>query len=739
MIVISSRTRFTLSALIMLLWFSLLVGVAAAQRGNPPQSNTRTGTQTCGTQMNYSETDTVTLSATFVPLGGSITGTLTSNYPCGAPTDKNGPFIGLFENESIWFPDGWGTFIITDIAGTNSYDLDNTGNNFAPCHGTQGAQTGDPGNFSCSFTYIPPDGQNGEPGTFGFPPFTITISRSAALNFQVVPNPQTADLGPCESCEASAGSPINLTTGNVWIQRQDYALPGLGGGIQLTRTWNSLWPNYLPFEESGMFGDSWQSNLEQHIAVTNNGAQYWRGDGSAWQFSASGSSYFMTAPLDQHAALAFNTTTQQFTVTLLNGSKRVFNNKGNLIAWLDPNGNQATVAYDSSNRILSVTDAAGRQITFTYGNSSFPNLATSVQDAVGTIATYAYDAGGHLTSVTYADGSVVNYNSDANGLITSTTDSQGKVFESHTYDSTGRGLSSARANGVDSVTASYSSGGVANLTDSLNNATQYGSASFGGRNLPTSVSGSGCDTCGGRGNQSFTYDPDGNRITATDPLGHQAKYAYDSDSDVTQKSFPLDSSGTNYQTWNYTYNNLGEALTATDPLGHQTTYTYDNNGNLLTVTTPSPGGKVGGSVTTYKYDAKGELTSITDPDKNATTIAYNSVGLVSSITDALKNAMQFQYDARGNRTVVTDAKGQQTAYTYDVMNRLTKITYPTNPVTSTTIAYDYRGRKQSVTDQNGKVTQYAYDDADRPHYCNRRKQRRHHLRLRYRKQPEQHY
>lgn len=71
MIFISSRTRFTLSAFIALLWVSLLAGVATAQRGNPPQSNTRTGTQTCGTQMNYSETDTVTLSATFVPLGGS--------------------------------------------------------------------------------------------------------------------------------------------------------------------------------------------------------------------------------------------------------------------------------------------------------------------------------------------------------------------------------------------------------------------------------------------------------------------------------------------------------------------------------------------------------------------------------------------------------------------------------------------------------------------------------------------
>jgi len=47
------------------------------------------------------------------------------------------------------------------------------------------------------------------------------------------------------------------------------------------------------------------------------------------------------------------------------------------------------------------------------------------------------------------------------------------------------------------------------------------------------------------------------------------------------------------------------------------------------------------------------------------------------------------------------------------MNRLTTITYPSSPATTSQFAYDSRGRRTSVTDQNGKITTYAYDDADR--------------------------
>ena len=82
--------------------------------------------------------------------------------------------------------------------------------------------------------------------------------------------------------------------------------------------------------------------------------------------------------------------------------------------------------------------------------------ATTVQDGVGTIATYTYDSLSRLTQATCADGSTLNYSNDATtSMILSVTDGLGKVIESHTYDSQSRGLTSTRAYGVDSVSVTY--------------------------------------------------------------------------------------------------------------------------------------------------------------------------------------------------------------------------------------------------------------------------------------------
>lgn len=554
-------------------------------------------------------------------------------------------------------------------------------------------------------------------------PTPVVLTPNIGNGYVIVPGPPVAvtlyppgqnPSLPCGSgagsCAAQTGHPINLVNGNVWITQRDYTLPGLGGGLALDRTWNSLWPSQKDaLSQSGMFGDGWRSTYEENLASQgSNLIKYYRANGDGWWFHWNGSVYQLTDPANEHASLVYNGTTTQYTITFSDGTKRIFNNPGFLIALVDRNGNQVNIIRDTSGRISSVTDAASRALNFAYTNASFTTLATSATDSTGTVATYTYDSVGRLSNVAYPDSSQLNFAYVSSNLISSVTDAQSRVIEAHTYDGSRRGLTSQRANGAEAVSVSYPSNTAANLTDSLGNATTYSYSNVGLAKYVTAVSGPTCVTCGATNTSSWSFDSNANPTTSTDANSNVTNYTYDSQGNVLTRSNTV---GANNLTWTYTYNSFNEVLTATDPLGHTTTNTYDSHGNLLTTTTPSPDGTTAGSVTTFTYDIKGQLLTVKDPRNNTTTIAYTTAGLISTITDAQSKVTTYTYDARGNRLTAKDALNNTTSFTYDLMNRLTKITYPDN--TTNQFAYDTRGRRTSVTDGNSKTTTYAYDDADR--------------------------
>ena len=156
--------------------------------------------------------------------------------------------------------------------------------------------------------------------------------------------------------------------------------------------------------------------------------------------------------------------------------------------------------------------------------------------------------------------------------------------------------------------------GATGLSDSMGRITIYGYQNIDGRNFMTSIAGSGCASCGGRGNTGFTYDALGNLLSSTDALSNTTTYTYDSMGNVLTKTQYLNPSTP--LTWSYTYNSFQEVLTATDPLGNVTTNVYDANGNLLSTTTPPPSGSGSGLTTNFQYNTLGELTQVTDPKGN---------------------------------------------------------------------------------------------------------------------------
>lgn len=265
--------------------------------------------------------------------------------------------------------------------------------------------------------------------------------------------PPTGQDETCPSCP-SASRPISLATGDTYIQQTDARIPGLGGGLTLVRTWNSLWPITQAASSVGLFGPNWRSTYEERVFVGSDYyIKYARSNGSFWSFGMGAGVWMPAAPANVSASLVQGASS--WILTLGNGEQRQFNiASGLLTAIVDRNGNTIQLAYDSSNRLVTVTSPASQHLYFNYqSGSSF--LVTSITSDFGLTLSYSYDAQGRLSQVTYPDQSTVSFTYNTQSQITQVADSNGKVLESHTYDSSGRGLTSSQANGVNAVAIAY--------------------------------------------------------------------------------------------------------------------------------------------------------------------------------------------------------------------------------------------------------------------------------------------
>ena len=266
--------------------------------------------------------------------------------------------------------------------------------------------------------------------------------------------PPTAPSQTCPTCP-SAGHPISLATGNTFIQQTDLRIPGLGNGLSLVRTWNSQWPSSESASQVGLFGPNWRSTYEESVSTDSYGYMtYARADGSFWSFGAGASGWAVVAPGNAGATLVQGSS--YWTLTLKNGEQRRFDLlSGLLTAIIDRNGNATQISYDATARLVTVTDPASRHLTFTYPNST-SRLINGVSSDVGNLSlSYAYDSNNRLSQVTKPDQTTLTFQYDSNSNITSVLDVNNKVLESHTYDSSHRGLTSSRANGVEALTITY--------------------------------------------------------------------------------------------------------------------------------------------------------------------------------------------------------------------------------------------------------------------------------------------
>jgi RHS repeat-associated protein len=276
---------------------------------------------------------------------------------------------------------------------------------------------------------------------------------------------------------------------------------------------------------------------------------------------------------------------------------------------------------------------------------------------LGNITTLAYTTGG------FRDLSQITRLYRAN-------DANDDIVTAFTYDATGFLTSQVEDSG----------------TGRLNLTTRYTPA-VGGRGLvQTTTSPRGIVT-------SYTYNPAGQQLTQSTPLG-------------TSTTATVSSS----------YDNRGNRLSQTDANGNQTSYSYDSLGRLLRTDSPPYGdvsivGPLPTMHSTNAYDISGNLLTTTLNDGRVTRTGYDRRQRQVRVTAADGTYTLMSYDATGNKVSETDSLGRIKRFLYDARNRLVATVHPDG--STERIRVDGGGRVVANVDQVGATSLTSYDKLGR--------------------------
>lgn len=342
-----------------------------------------------------------------------------------------------------------------------------------------------------------------------------------------------------------------------------------------------------------------------------------------------------------------------------------YDTRGNLIETIDANGARTLFYYDDLDRKVAEIGALGTLSTFAYdagGNLVLtrvygtpiaqPTISGGTAPAVPggeyRETSYSYDALNRVRTTSVAavltgqwNGSVfvtttvpltTTYEYDALGNVTAVIDANGGVTR-HRYDSLGRKIRTIDAEG-------YITGWVYDAAGNIWHERRWAAKAIDGYWDP-SVSGE--DRC-----TNFQYDRMGRRVT---------EWRYD------VEAYGVNASGSIYgaggtSTVQYSYNRLGLVTRKTEATGDYIDYTYDAAGRLLVERRAGinelDGANVVRPTVRYFYNGLGNLTRTEQGVEDAaqggrvTRYLYGLGQRLLTLIDANGASVDYYYDAAGN-------------------------------------------------------------------------------------------
>ena len=512
-------------------------------------------------------------------------------------------------------------------------------------------------------------------------------------------------IGRGRHCEFDF-EPINLNTGNFYMDQTDVSMNEFGGEFTISRSYNSL-----SADRNSMFGRGWSFSLDQGIYPAKDGELiYTRGDGSRLYFTknmdgtySAPAGYVYTLKKASYTAKAEDGTAiteQGWQITDASQNVMMFDKYGILKSITDVNGFVTKLGYDAEYNLSTITTASGKVFKITQNGRGFISSITLPDESV---ITYDYDGNNNLVAVTNANGHTRTYQYDTSHQMTSWADENGNTVIKNVYDATGRVTKQTDANG-NVATLSYGENTTTTI-DNEGNKTVYKyddmkrtiSITYPDGSKVTNVYNDNnqlAEETTARGTKKYTYDEFGNIATETREDGAVATYQYNEQNKL------ISVIGYEGGTVQYEYDTAGNLVKTIQADGSVVTCTYDAYHRLISQTDGR------GVVTTYTYDGP-NMTGMVDGEGHTWQFTYDAMNRPTGTKDPLGNATSIQYDRNGNKVCETAADGGRTTYKRDALGNILTTTDARGK--ATTFTYDKMYNILSVTDADGKTTSYVYD------------------------------
>jgi RHS repeat-associated protein len=389
--------------------------------------------------------------------------------------------------------------------------------------------------------------------------------------------------------------------------------------------------------------------------------------------------------------------------------ERNYDDTGNLIEKIDPNGNAVSFAYDELNRLVETTQPGS--IVTSYGYDDHSNLV-SVTDAEGQTTTYVFDDFGLKRQEASPDTGATLLAYNPAGVLTQKTDARA-ITTNFTYDAVNRLTAVLPPSATENIVYAYDAGsnGVGRLTG-ITDPTGVYTLSYDALGRLTSEQ---KIILGTLYTTQYGYASAGQLNQIVYPSGRVVTMGLDSDERVTAIT-SLKSGITRNVATGISYLPFGPVAGWTYGSGLQLTQTFDQLYRIASI--------VAGNIYSVSYakDSAGNITQIQNVLDGTRTqnFGYDELNRLESAT-GIYGSIAWTYDGVGNRLSQIE-NGISDTYLYTQgTNRLASVTGG-NPNTFVydaagnttghgllTLDYNYNSRMVMISDLNGPMVTYKYN------------------------------